>query len=67
MNLPLKRLPPLERKAIIISLTECELYMWTKTDRSDQHHPFARFSPQKVSALVHQLVSWLTLTTVELC
>ena len=41
--------------------------VWTQIDRTDQHHPFACCRPQKVSALVHHLVTWLTLTTVELC
>ena len=57
----------MQRKATTISLTQCELYMWTQTDRKDQHHSFACYSPQKVLALVHQLVSWLTLTIIELC
>ena len=41
--------------------------MWILTDQTDQHHPFAFCSPEEVSALVHQLVSGLTLTTVEEC
>ena len=41
--------------------------VWTQTGWTDQLHPFACCRPQKVLALVHHLVPWLTLTTVELC
>ena len=57
MHLSLKHLPPIQSKATIISLTYCELYIWTQIDRADQQHPFGCCSPQKISLLVHQLVS----------
>ena len=41
--------------------------MWIQTDIKDQHHQFACCGSQKVLILVHQLVSWLALTTIELC
>ena len=66
MHLPQTRLPPMQRKASTISLTYCELYMWTQIDQTKQHHPCACCSLQKALALVNQLVFWLILPTVEL-
>ena len=43
------------------------LYVDTNWSNRSTLPVFACCSPQKVSALVHQLVSWLTLTTIELC
>ena len=43
------------------------LYVDTNWSNRSTSPIFACCSPQKVSALVHQLVSWLTLTTIELC